>query len=102
MEAKKVVIDDLHMSKEDSKALLLEMISQQINQCKTQYHAKWLKDHTISRDETNKNIARLRAKREEIEKMFDQIPSDDGAVNISFSINVTTADKKMVETLVYS
>lgn len=102
MNAKSIKIEDLHLSKEDSKALLLEMISQQINLCKTQYHAKWLKDHTISRKETDENIERLRAKRKEIENMFAAINGSSKEVDISFSISIKTAQEQQVETLEYS
>lgn len=102
MKANTLVIEDLKLSKEDSKALLMEMIRQQINLCKTQYHSKWLKDHAASRKETDENIERLRMKKKEIEEMFAQIGSNSETVDISFSINVKTAQDKMVESLAYS
>lgn len=102
MNAKSINIEDLNLSKEDSKALLLEMISQQINLCKTKYHAKWLKDHTVSRKETDENIERLRAKRKEIENMFANMNGSSDSVDISFSISIKTGQEKKVETLEYS
>lgn len=102
MNTKSINIEDLNLSKEDSKALLLEMISQQINLCKTKYHAKWLKDHTVSRKETDENIERLRAKRKEIENMFANMNGSSDSVDISFSISIKTGQEKKVETLEYS
>lgn len=102
MNAKSINIEDLNLSKEDSKAFLLEMISQQINLCKTKYHAKWLKDHTVSRKETDENIERLRAKRKEIENMFANMNGSSDSVDISFSISIKTGQEKKVETLEYS
>lgn len=96
------VIEDHNLSKEESRTVLMELIRQQINLYKTQFHAKWSKDHNVSRKETDESIEHLRMKRKEIEELFAQIESNTEMVDISFSINVKTAQDKMVESLAYS
>lgn len=94
MNTNTVIIDDLNLSKKESKEVLLSMINQQINHCKIQYLSKWERDHSTSIEGSRSMVQQLERKKSEIEDLIDTL--EDESLQISFQIHVKSkkANKK--------
>lgn len=70
-----------------SKEILLELLQNQINDCKLQSLTEFVQDNTTSNEDTNKKIHELQAKRNELNALFEDKNSKEYTVELNFSIN---------------
>lgn len=81
-------IEELGLAKNESKQLILNLLSQQIAYYKKQNLISWEKNHSLSEENMNEKIAVLQAKKNEIESFFNECPSCEVDLGISFEVKV--------------
>ncbi|NVK66720.1 MAG: hypothetical protein HWE22_19160 [Flavobacteriales bacterium] len=88
MNANTFNIEEFGLKKTESKELILNLLSQQIAHYKKQNLIAWEKNHSLSDEEMKERIAALQEKKNEIEAFFNDCPSCEMDLAISFEVKV--------------
>ena len=90
MNTNRIIIEEEGLLQQTSKALLLEVIDNQIKKLKLDFLSQWERDHSHSDKDCNAQIKTLEAKKEEINQLFENVDSATEKVDLVFSISKQT------------
>lgn len=96
MKANEVILKDQNLSKAESLELILNILNKRIDYLTMSHLSKWERDNTISEDETRKKVEALKAKRNEINGLLENlVQGEDDTLDISLMLEVKSSAKKL-------
>lgn len=88
MITKTINISESDLESFNSKSMVLKLIDDQINNYNLQYLKEWEKNHATPSTEVKAKISALKAKKIEINALFDDCAANNTVVDFNISINM--------------
>jgi len=94
MKASEVIITDQKLSQEESTKFISNLINKQIDFIRMEYLSNWESNHTVSHDEIEKKVNRLRNKRDELTAIIENIvTNEDDTLDISLQFEIKKSNQ---------
>lgn len=77
MKTSEVIITDQKLSREESTKLISNLINKQIDFIRTEHLSNWESNHSVSQDEVEKKVNRLRNKRDELTAFIENLVTNE-------------------------
>lgn len=92
--SKKITLSESSNNIKESRDMILNVLSSQINSHKLQHFSNWVGNHNVSPFEKNQKIQKLESLKEEIISFFSEESNFNSEINISFDIKINLKDKE--------
>ena len=102
MNTNTVIFEEKGQSKASSKSTILSLIDHRINELKVNYVKSWENDHSLTKEKVNKKIEALRAKKEKLNQVFDEMEENIEEVDIMFSLSIRSSVKEKAREFEFS